>query len=70
MVSINPKELNCTCGYRFVPSLFEKIIMLVFGEYVKRCPQCGCRMNLKLISHVVCVDRKCIKNREIVWWRG
>ena len=37
----DPKREYCSCGYSFTPSTLIKIILLLKGDYVKRCPRCG-----------------------------
>ena len=68
-MSIDPKIVGCSCGYHFHPTLWMKIIMLVRGEYVKRCPRCQCRMKLVLYNFVVCKEREKLDKREL-WEHG
>ena len=65
----DPKLVWCRCGYHFYPGLYEKIIMLVRGEYVKRCPRCQCRMRLVLYNFVVCKERIKVDKKEL-WKKG
>lgn len=67
---IDPKLQTCSCGYSFTPSLFMKLVMLVRGEYVKRCPRCQAKLTFVLVSHVVKVDTKVVKGKERLWRYG
>lgn len=60
---------RCYCGYSFRPSLFEKIIILICGKYVKRCPQCGTTLELKMSYNVYVNSKKKNLNEEI-WLKG
>ena len=65
----DPKKQYCQCGYSWTPGTLQKIIMLLFGEYVKRCPRCQCRMVLRLYNFVVVKERKVIDKKEL-WKRS
>ena len=69
MVKMNPRLQGCKCGYHFTPSLFMKIVMLIRGKYVWNCPRCQSELELVLVNHVVCVNRKDNMNKEI-WKNG
>lgn len=60
----------CNCGYCFQPSLYQKLIMLIWGEYVFTCPRCHSKLKFILVHHVVKVGTDTIKNPEKVWKRG
>ena len=66
-MKIDPKMQYCSCGYAFLPSTFQKVVMLIKGQYIKTCPKCGTKMTLKLISHVICSKREIIKNKSNLW---
>ena len=66
---MNPKREYCSCGYNFEPTVWQKLVMLLCGEYVKRCPQCQTEMTLKLVYHVITTDRKTNLKKEI-WEKG
>jgi len=68
MVS-DPKLEHCSCGYSWSPGTLSKIVMLVRGEYVKRCPRCGSVMILRLSHFVYVKKRKTVRNKEI-WRKG
>ena len=68
-MGIDPTLVGCQCGYHFRPTLWMKIIMLVRGEYVKRCPRCQCRLTLVLYSMVDCKKRENVDKREL-WKRS
>ena len=68
-MSIDPKLQHCQCGYSWRPTLLQKIVMLVFGSYTKRCPRCQCRMRLVLYNFVVCKERKNVDKKEL-WRKG
>lgn len=68
-MSIDPKLVHCQCGYSFQPTLWMKVLMLLFGGYVKRCPRCQCRMKLVLYNFVVCKEREKLDKREL-WEHG
>ena len=65
----DPKLVHCQCGYCFRPGLWQKMVMLVTGSYVKRCPRCQCRLTLKLYNFVVVKERKVIDKKEL-WKNG
>ena len=65
----DPKLVHCQCGYCFRPGLWHKMVMLVTGSYVKRCPRCQCRMVLRLYNFVVVKERKVIDKKEL-WKNG
>ena len=54
---IDPEREYCSCGYSFIPTTFMKIILLLKGEYVKKCPRCHAEMTLHL-SHFVYVEKR------------
>ena len=58
----DPKLQHCNCGYSWRPGTLEKLVMLIFGKYVKRCPQC-------LYNFVVCKEREKVDKREL-WEHG
>lgn len=64
---MNAKLQHCSCGYKWEPTLWQKLIMLVNGEYVKTCPQCQTRLHLVLYNFVVCKERERIDKKEL--WR-
>ena len=66
---LDPKLVHCQCGYSFQPTLWMKVLMLLFGGYVKRCPRCQCRMKLVLYNFVVCKEREKVDKREL-WEHG
>lgn len=71
MVKHDPKSQTCThCKCSWTPGTIHKIWMLLFGEYVRTCPQCGTRMTFKLMNHVVKVNTREIKNKGEVWRNG
>ena len=47
----------CSCGYSFTPSTFLKVLLLLRGDVVKRCPRCGAVLTLHL-SHFVYVSKR------------
>jgi hypothetical protein len=65
----DPKLVHCQCGYCFRPGLWHKMVMLVTGSYVKRCPRCQCRMVLRLYNFVVCKERENVDKKEL-WKNG
>lgn len=65
----DPKLQHCSCGYHWEPTLFQKMVMLVFGRYVKYCPRCQCRMTLRLYSFVVCKEREPV-DKQSLWKRS
>jgi len=69
-MSIDPTLQYCRCGCSWTPGTIHKIIMLLFGSYTRRCPQCGAVMRFRLCNHVVKVDTESIKNRSEVWRNG
>ena len=66
---IDPKLQHCSCGYSWRPGTYEKLVMLVRGEYTKTCPRCQNRMRLIMVEHVVCTEREQI-NKEELWKRS
>ena len=64
---IDPCVHRCKCGVTFCPGVFHKVVMLVFGCYSWKCPQCGTVMRFRLIHHVVKVDMEVVKGRERLW---
>ena len=66
---MNPKLQHCQCGYCFHPTLWMKVLMLITGSYVKRCPQCQCQMELVLYNFVVCKERRMVDKKEL-WKRS
>lgn len=68
-MSIDPKLQWCRCGYHWKPSVYQKIVMLVRGEYVRTCPRCQSKMTLRLVNYVVCVKREeCVD--KMIWRNG
>ena len=65
----DPKLQHCNCGYSWRPGTLEKLVMLIFGKYVKRCPQCQWKMTLRLYKFVVCKEREKVDKREL-WEHG
>ena len=65
----DPKLQHCNCGYSWRPGTLEKLVMLIFGKYVKRCPRCQSRMKLVLYNFVVCKEREKVDKREL-WEHG
>ena len=65
----DPKLQHCNCGYSWRPGTLEKLVMLIFGKYVKRCPQCQCKMTLRLYNFVVCKEREKVDKKEL-WEHG
>ena len=68
-MSIDPKLQYCSCGYCWTPGLYEKIVMLIRGEYVKKCPRCQTRLHCKLYNFVVIKERDRIDKKEL-WRKG
>ena len=66
---MNPKLQHCQCGYCFQPTLWMKVLMLITGGYVKRCPRCQCQMKLVLYNFVVCKERRMVDKKEL-WKRS
>ena len=67
---IDPKLHYCQCGCSWTPGTYHKIVMLLRGDYVRRCPQCGTIMRFVLVNHVVKVETKTIKDRDRVYRNG
>ena len=65
---IDPKLQKCSCGYCFTPSLLLKV-RLLFGDVVVTCPRCQSKMLMRLVYHVVCIDRRSV-NRKDLWRNG
>ena len=59
----------CNCGYHWTPTTWQKIIMLVRGEYVKKCPRCQTRLHCRLYNFVVVKERDRIDKKEL-WRKG
>jgi NAD-dependent SIR2 family protein deacetylase len=68
MDMIDPKLQRCQCGYCWRPTTWQKLLMLVNGEYLKRCPRCQSTMRLVFIGHVVVTERRNIDKKEL-WQR-
>ena len=68
-MTIDPKLHHCKCGMTWKPKTYHKIIMLVRGEYTRKCPRCGAVMKFRLIGHVVKVSSKKVLDEEI-WKNG
>ena len=66
---VDPKSQKCLCGYSWKPGIFQKMIMLLTGSYTKTCPQCHGKMTLKMIYHVVIVERENV-TKEDIWRNG
>ena len=69
-MSIDPLLHYCNCGCSWRPGTIHKIIMLLTGSYVRRCPQCQTVMRFRLIHHIVKVETREIKNRDRIWERA
>lgn len=65
----DPCREYCQCGWSFKPNRWHRIIMLIKGKYVKRCPQCQCRMELVMYNFVVC-KRRIIVDKKELWKKG
>lgn len=65
----DPKREYCGCGYSFIPSIYDKIVCLIKGARYKRCPRCGCRLELRMSHFVYIKDRKVIDKKEL-WRKG
>ena len=68
-MGIDPTLHYCTCGCSWRPGTYHKIIMLLFGEYSRKCPQCQTVMKFMFVGHVVKVDSKRVLN-ERIWENG
>ena len=68
-MSIDPTRQYCQCGYSWRPTVYQKIVMLLRGRYVRKCPRCQCKMTLVLYSFVVCKRREQVDKREL-WKHG
>ena len=66
---IDPTLEHCSCGYSWRPGTLSKIVMLVRGKYVKRCPRCGAVLTLHL-SHFVYVSKREQTRDNSIWRRG
>ena len=67
---IDPLLKHCTgCEYTFYVSTLQKLRMLLFGEIIITCPNCGCRMTFRLVCHTVKVDSDVNKCRMELWKR-
>lgn len=66
---IDPRRKYCRCGYSWTPGLYEKLIMLIRGEYVKTCPRCQSNLHLVLVHHVVVKERE-YNLDESIWRKG
>lgn len=64
---IDPHLHYCRCGYTFKFKKWQKIVMLIKGEYIVNCPVCHARMRFKLINHVVKIDA--VKTIDEGIWR-
>ena len=68
---IDPKLNKCTyCTWTFKITMLQRIIMLLFGDIVIRCPKCQTEMTFTLIHHSVKVKSVMNKNRERIWKNG
>ena len=65
---MDPLEHRCRCGYRFHISIFQKLLMLLFGDYLFICPVCHRRLKFRLVYHVVKVESK--EMNKGVWENG
>ena len=65
----DPTLQHCSCGWSFKPTIWHKVLMLVKGKYVRKCPQCQCRMELVLYNFVVCKERENVDKKEL-WKRS
>ena len=69
-MGIDPKLQTCNyCHCSWKPKLHHKILMLIFGEYTRKCNQCGAVMKFRFIGHVVKVDSVKVLN-ERIWENG
>ena len=68
-VGIDPKLKYCSCGYTFHVSTLQELRMLLIGDTIITCPQCGNRMRFRLVYHTVKVDSKRVLNEQI-WENG
>ena len=66
---MDPTLQHCQCGFSWRPGTFEKIIMLLFGEYTKKCPRCQTEMRCVLYHFVVCKERIKVDKKEL-WKKG
>jgi len=69
-MGIDPKLQYCRCGMTFTPGIYHKLLMLLFGGYSWRCPQCHSVLKFRLVYHVVKVETESIRNRDKVWRNG
>ena len=67
---IDPTCHYCICGVSWKPKLRHKLLMLLFGGYSRKCPQCGTVMKFVLVHHVVKTETNVIKNRDRIWENG
>lgn len=66
---IDPTLQWCSCGYHWRPGLYQKLVMLVCGHYMKTCPRCQTQMRLVMVEHVVCIERENVDKTEL-WKRS
>lgn len=63
-MGIDPLQHQCRCGYRFHINIFQKLRMLLFGDYLWICPVCHRRIWFRLLYHIVKVESKEM-NKEV-----
>ena len=68
VVNIDPLNNFCRCGHTFKLRGWQKLLMMVRGQYVYTCPHCHSRMTFKLIYHTVKVDTENMD--EEIWENG
>ena len=66
---MDPTRQYCQCGWSFKPTIWHKVLMLVRGCYVRKCPRCQTRMTLVLYNFVVCKRRETVDKKEL-WKHG
>ena len=67
---INPKSHACTvCGYTWEFNKFQKLLMFMGFKKYFMCPQCQCKMEFRLLYHVVKISSRKVLNEDI-WKRG
>ena len=68
-MKIDPKLQRCRCGWYFRPTKVQKCLMILLNDYSIRCPQCGAKMTLRCVHHVVCIKRENLDKTEL-WKKG
>ncbi|MBR3213138.1 MAG: hypothetical protein IKF79_01365 [Methanosphaera sp.] len=67
-MSIDPKSFKCNnCNSTWKPRTYHRLVMLVRGEYSRKCPQCGTVMKFRLVHHVVRLSSEKVLDEKI--WR-